>query len=238
MDDPARTTFHDALAKSDNAATRALADVVVGQTNGQLTCWGDLVDYVRAHFENDADSLALWQVLTAVGDRRPELLFLDIHRTRPTVLRALLADAQHVAPLVQCALVSMPEAEPLLASAKEGLGPAARELVAAAPTVRAQERVVYETHMTALRSQRSSVAYSDAAVAQHLAEFVVPLRGLAAGPILAATGGQAAPAGPAAPTGPAAAAGGPPAQPLGPRAAEGTHLIAEAGQALRPGGSQ
>lgn len=237
MDDPARTTFHDALAKSDNAATRALADVVVGQTNGQLTCWGDLADYVRAHFQSDADSLALWQVLTAVGDRRPELLFLDIHRARPTVLRALLSNAQQLAPLVQCALVSMPEAEPLLPTATETLGPAARELVAAAPTIRAQERVTYETHMTTLRSQRASVAYSDAAVAQHLAELVVPLRGIAAGPILGAAGGAAAPSQPAAPTGPAAA-GGAPAEPLGPRAAEGTHLIAEAGQALRPGGTQ
>jgi hypothetical protein len=78
MDDQVRTNFHDALARSDNAATRALADVVVGQVDGQLACWGDLVDYVHRHFEKDEDSLALWRVLTAVGDRRPQLLWVRL----------------------------------------------------------------------------------------------------------------------------------------------------------------
>ena len=121
MEEATRTLFHDALSKSDNPATRALADVVTAAPEGRVACWGDLVAYVRDHFQHDDDSIALWHVLTAVGDRRPQLLFLDLHRTRPIVLRSILADATRVPPIVQCALVSMPEAEPLLANLPEGI---------------------------------------------------------------------------------------------------------------------
>jgi hypothetical protein len=216
MDDQVRTMFHDALARSDNEATRALAEVVTGQVNGQLACWGDLVDYVRAHFEKDEDSLALWRVLNAVGDRRPQLLFLDVHRARPTILRALLADATHIAPIVQCALVSMPEAEPLIATPPAGLAPAAREIATSAPAIRLEERAVYETQMSSLRTQRASVPYAEATVLRHLSELVLPLRAPVEAPPVAA---------PNAPASPAVAP-----------ATHASQLITEAGQVLRPGG--
>ncbi len=220
MDDQVRTTFHDALARSENAATRALADVVVGQVNGQLACWGDLVDYVHGHFERDEDSLALWRVLTDVGDRRPQLLFLDVHRARPTILRALLADATRIPPIVQCALVSMPEVEPLIETPPAGLAPAAREIATSAPAVRVEERAVYEPQMSSLRTQRAAAPYSEDLVLRHISELVLPLR----------TPVEVPPAAPiAAPNAPAS-----------PAVTPATHaqLITEAGQVLRPGGPQ
>lgn len=219
MDDHLRTVFRDALARSDNEATRALAEVVVGEVNGQLACWGDLVDYARAHFERDEDSLALWRVLTAVGDRRPQLLFLDVHRARPTVLRALLADATHIAPIVQCALVSMPEVEPLLSTRPAGLAPAAMEIAMSAPAIRADERAVYESQMSSLRTQRASARYNEDTVLRHLSELVLPLRAPVEAP----------------PTPPVAV----PNAPTSPALTPVTHaspLITEAGQVLRPGG--
>jgi hypothetical protein len=217
MDDQVRTTFHDALARSENAATRALADVVVGQVNGQLACWGDLVDYVHGHFERDEDSLALWRVLTDVGDRRPQLLFLDVHRARPTILRALLADATRIPPIVQCALVSMPEVEPLIETPPAGLAPAAREIATSAPAVRVEERAVYEPQMSSLRTQRAAAPYSEDLVLRHISEFVLPLRSPVEVPPVAA-----------------------PNAPASPAVTPATHaqLITEAGQVLRPGGPQ
>jgi hypothetical protein len=176
MEEATRTLFHDALSKSDNPATRALADVVTAAPEGRVACWGDLVAYVRDHFQRDDDSIALWQVLTAVGDRRPQLLFLDLHRARPTVLRSILADAAHVPSLVQCALVSMPEAEPLLANLPEGIAPAAREIAAGTPQIRVRERAVYEAHMGSLRVQRASAPYSPDAVLRHITEATQALR--------------------------------------------------------------
>jgi hypothetical protein len=171
MDEATRTTFHDALANSTNAAARALADFVIATPNGRPTCWGDLVDYARAHFQTDDDSLALWKVLTDVGDRRPQLLFLDIHRARPSVLRSILADTARVPPIVQCALVAMPEAEPLLATALDGLAPAAREIAAAPRDVRARERVIYDAHVGSLNAQRAGAPFSQDAVLHHLSEL-------------------------------------------------------------------
>ena len=176
MEAATRTLFHDALSKSDNPATRALADVVTAAPEGRVSCWGDLVAYVRDHFQRDDDSVALWHVLTAVGDRRPQLLFLDLHRARPTVLRSILADATHVPPLVQCALVSMPEAEPLLANLPEGIAPAAREIAAGTPQIRMRERAVYEAHMGSLRVQRAAAPYSQEAVLRHITEATLALR--------------------------------------------------------------
>lgn len=171
MDEATRTTFHDALAKSPNAATHALADFVVAAPNGRLACWGDLVDYVRGHFQADNDSLALWKVLTDVGDRRPQLLFLDIHRARPAVLRSILGDVSRVAPTVQCALVSMPEVEPLVANVPDGLAPAAREIIASPKEIRAQERAIYDSHVGALSAQRASAPVNPDAVLHHIAEL-------------------------------------------------------------------
>ena len=176
MDDTTRIVFHDALAKSANAATRALADAVIATPGGRVTCWGDLVDYVRAHFLSDEDSLALWQVLADVGDRRPQLLFLDVNRARPAVLRALFADVTRVPPIVQCALVSMPEAAPLLATLPEALSPAAREIAASAPAARVRESAIYESHMGALRVQRGALPFSQDAVVRHINEAMQLLR--------------------------------------------------------------
>ena len=176
MDDTTRTVFHDALAKSANAATRALADVVVARPEGRVACWGDLVDFVRAHFQSDEDSLALWQVLADVGDRRPQLLFLDVNRVRPAVLQALFADVARVPPIVQCALVSMPEAASLLASLPDALSPAAREIATSTATVRVREGAIYESHMGALRVQRGALPFSQDAVIRHINEAMQLLR--------------------------------------------------------------
>lgn len=233
MEEATRTVFHDALAKSPNQATRALAEVVVATPEGRVACWGDLVDYVREHFQSDDDSVALWKVLTDVGDRRPQLLFLDIHRARPAVLRSILADTSRVAPIVQCALVAMPEAAPLVANATENLAPAASELAAGSGDVRARERAVYESHMGSLRAQRAGAAFSQDAVLRHIEE-AAPLLAAIAQPV---TGAPQAPH----PV-PQPVIEAPQAPHLVPQpvieAPQAPRRILEVPQALRPGGPQ
>jgi len=232
MEDATRTLFHDALAKSANATTRALADVVVAETQGRLACWGDLVEYVRAHFQSDDDSLALWRVLTDVGDRRPQLLFLDVHRARPGVLRGVLGDVARIPVAVQCALVSMPEAEPLLAALPSELSPAAREIATATPTVRVRERAIYDAHVGSLRSRRAGATLGADAIVRHLTDGATLLRTLAdvrvPSPIVATN----QPVEVAQPARPDVATNAVPVIP----APQVVHPIIEAPQALRPGG--
>jgi hypothetical protein len=140
-----------------------------------------------------------------------------VHRARPTILRALLADATHIPPIVQCALVSMPEVEPLIETPPAGLAPAAREIATSAPAVRVEERAVYESQMSSLRTQRAAAPYSEDLVLRHISELVLPLRTPVEVPPVAA-----------------------PNAPASPAVTPATHaqLITEAGQVLRPGGPQ
>jgi hypothetical protein len=156
-----RRRIHDALAPATAPALRRFASAIIARNGERMACWGDLADVATDTLARDEDSIDLWRALVAVGDLRPMLIFIDFHRGRPHILEALLADAGALPFLIQCALVSLPEAEPLVPTSPAGLCAAARELAAAPPERRERDRAVYQSHMSALRGQRAARASTD-----------------------------------------------------------------------------
>jgi hypothetical protein len=155
MDLPLRQQIRDTLLRTTVPALHAFADAILAREGDRVACWGNLADYVLAHIERDDDRIALWGALVEVGDRRSLLVFLDLNRDRPKVIRAALEDVSRLPVTIQRALVSMAEAEPHLKVALPHLGPAALELVADAEAC-GRDRTLYEAHMSALRAQRAA----------------------------------------------------------------------------------
>lgn len=155
MDLPLRQQIRDAFLRTTVPALHAFAQAIFEREGDRIACWGNLADHVLAHFDRDDDRIALWRALVEVGDRRPLLVFLDLQRDRPEVLRAALEDADLLPLTVQRALISMPEVEPHLELALPKLGTGALELVADAEA-RARDRALYESHMAALRAHRAA----------------------------------------------------------------------------------
>ncbi len=156
MEFPLRHRIRDALLRTNAPALVAFADAIIARDGDRMACWGNLADHVRSQITVDADRIELWRVLVDIGDRRALLLFLDLNRDRPSVLRAIFDAADGLAPVIQCALVTMPEAAPLLRLPLPHLGSAARELIASGAESIARDRATYEAHMSALRGQRAA----------------------------------------------------------------------------------
>ena len=138
----------------DTPALRGFAEEIAAIKGGRLACWGTLAAFVKDRVENDEDRIALWRTLVDVGDRRPLLVFLDLCRARPKVLAAVAEDVGRLSPTMQCAFVSMPEAEGLWERALPRLGPAARDVLERGPEAVLRERAVYAAHMGALRAHQ------------------------------------------------------------------------------------
>lgn len=155
MDLPLRQQIHDALLRTTAPVLHRFASALFERDGDRIPCWGNLADHVLARLDRDEDRIALWRALVEVGDRRPLLVFLDLHRDSPAVLRAALEDIAGLPTTVQRALVSMEEVEPLLDVALPLLGPGALELVADAEA-RAKDRALYQSHMDALRAHRAA----------------------------------------------------------------------------------
>jgi hypothetical protein len=151
-----RQRIRDALLGTTSPALQAFAQAMVLRDSDRMACWGNLADHVLDHVVRDDDRIALWRVLVDIADRRPLLVFLDLNRDRPGVLRAVLEDVAHLPATLQCALVSMPEAQALLAPVVARLHPAALEVLEAGEEAKGRERVLYEAHMKSLRAQRAA----------------------------------------------------------------------------------
>jgi hypothetical protein len=156
MDAELRRRIYTALASQRAPSLQRLASAVKGADGTAIACWGDLADAAHASLQSDAERLALWHALLDAGDIRALMLFIDLQRDRPDVLREMLADAARVPFTVQCALVTAPEVARLGAPAPAGLCAAARELIGAPEERRSRDRAVYEAHMSALRAQRAT----------------------------------------------------------------------------------
>jgi hypothetical protein len=155
MDLPLRQQIYDALLRTTAPALHRFASALFEREADRIPCWGNLADHALALLDRDEDRIALWRVLVEVGDRRPLLVFLDLHRDRPAVLRAALEDVAALPTTVERALVSMEEVEPLVELALPHLGPSALELVAD-EEARAKDRALYQSHMHALRAHRAA----------------------------------------------------------------------------------
>lgn len=156
MNLPLRTQIRDALLRTAVPALHAFADAIIARDGERMACWGNLADHVLEHIPRDDDRIALWRVLLDVADPKPLLVFFDLNRDRPAVLRAVVDDVERLPPALQRALITMPEVEPLLELALPHLGPSALELVAAGIDAQTRDRAVYEAHMSALRAQRAA----------------------------------------------------------------------------------
>lgn len=156
-----RQRIREALLRRPSPALLAFGEAIAARNGDRMACWGNLADHILERFERDEDRLALWRALVEVRDLRPLLLFLDLNRDRPGVLRAILQEPEALPAVIQCALVSMPETQPLL-EPQPALHPAALEIVSGGETVRQRERALYEAHMASLKAQRAATFSSDA----------------------------------------------------------------------------
>ncbi len=127
--------------------------VKLGDAMSSDACWGTLVEALERLCTSDADYLALFDILVNLEDARPLILFMSAVRTREEVLRHMLKRAGELPRSVQCALVTMPECEALLAELAPRTCAAAMELASDAEKRRVSQPV-YASHMGALRSMR------------------------------------------------------------------------------------
>jgi len=127
--------------------------VKVGDAVSSEACWGTLVEALELLCTVDADYLALFDILVKIDDARALILFMSAVRARKGVLRYMLERAGELPRSVQCALVTMPECEPLLAALAPSTCAAAMELASDAEKRRGSQPV-YASHMGALRSMR------------------------------------------------------------------------------------
>ncbi len=151
-----RARIRKLLLRAASPALRAFADAIVDNDGARYACWGNLAEHVLEKLDTVDERLALWNALIEANDRRPMLLFLDLVREQPDVLRAVLADLERVPPAIQCALVSMKETESLLEPALPHLCAAALEIIGGGEDSKTRERSVYAAHMASLRGQRAA----------------------------------------------------------------------------------
>jgi hypothetical protein len=148
-----RQSFVDVLQQADSAPAQAFARCIFEPRGERRACWGNLAEEAARLFACAEDVWILWRALVLVGDARALLVFLDLFRERAEVLHKVVESLSSLPATVQCAVVSMPEAEPLL-SPDLDLHPAALELLAASPQVRRQEHALHTARMRALRALR------------------------------------------------------------------------------------
>jgi hypothetical protein len=146
--DQLRVSLASALSQESSLNLRRLGHAVAGHA-----CWGTIVVALEDLCKDDRDFLLLFDTLAHLGDARALLLFLSAVRSRPLVLEAMLECAERLPRVVQCALVTCSECEPLLSHLSRGACAAALEL-AADPKKRRKSQLVHESHIGALRSMR------------------------------------------------------------------------------------
>jgi hypothetical protein len=100
-------------------------------------------------------------MLRECDDARAWLVFLGEARSRPVVLEALMQSAPGLPRTVQCALVSLPEAEALLGKLPPAAC-AAAHAIASSTHERTSARAVYEAHIGSLQAMRWGAAPPDA----------------------------------------------------------------------------
>lgn len=123
----------------------------LGSTIEQGGCWGTLVDDVERICTEDADYVALLDILIQLKEARALLLFVMAVRHKPAVFALVARRADELPRTVQCALVSLPEVDQVKDAPTEKLCAAAREILASA-RAREEARVEYEAHTRHLRS--------------------------------------------------------------------------------------
>jgi hypothetical protein len=136
---------------------------LVALTEGvtSTACWGSLARWLSHTCREDADLRALMPMLRECDDARAWLVFLGEARSHPSLLDALMQSAPGLPRTVQCALVSLHEAEGLLASlAPEAC--AAAHAIASSAHERASARAVYEAHIASLQAMRWGAAPPEA----------------------------------------------------------------------------
>jgi len=154
-----RQSFVDVLLQADSAPAQAFARCILEPQGDRRACWGNLAEEAARLFTRTEDALLLWRALMQVGDARALLVFLDLFREHGEVLREVVASLASLPATLQCAVVSMPEFEPLL-SPEFDLHPAARELLAASPSTRRKEHALHTARMRALQALRAGSSLS------------------------------------------------------------------------------
>lgn len=149
-----RQSFSDVFARSPNQQVQAFVDHVLEPRGSHRPCWGNLAEEVERSFVEPGDALAFWRALVEVEDARALLVFLDLFRGRPEVLREIARNSSTLPAIIQCALVVMPETEGSLV-AGDAMHPAAREWLAADVITRRHEHEVVLARMRALRAWRT-----------------------------------------------------------------------------------
>jgi hypothetical protein len=155
VSDP-RAFIADAMRALNRSSASAFAHFLSDGVAGALPCWGGLADHFEAIFTTDEDRVAAWDALSVVGERAALLLFLDLNRARPAVLRAVLARASELPATIQVALVTLEGTPEPSAEEARRLHPAARAALAD-PTARQRERAFYAACARSLRDQRVPV---------------------------------------------------------------------------------
>jgi hypothetical protein len=151
-----RSKLGEMLRRSKNDHLMALTQGVTS-----TACWGTLARWLSHTCPEDADLHALIPMLRECDDARAWLVFLGEARSRLEVLETLMRGAADLPRTVQCALVSLPEAETLL----ERLSPAAcaaAHAIASSVEERAAMRTVYEAHIASLQAMRWGAAPPEA----------------------------------------------------------------------------
>jgi len=156
-DEQLRLNLATRLRSSGVASLRELAATISNPS--ALPCWGGIATVAGRLVTSEADRVELTKALLDLGDARCLLLQLAIQRGHELVLRALLDDINRVPSVVQCALATLPEVEPLLTPARiAALHPAARRLREAPPAQREVERQFYAGLQQVLLVQIAPVA--------------------------------------------------------------------------------
>ena len=96
---------------------------------GAMPCWGALSERFDAEFPSSSMRLEVWRELVELGDRRPQLLFVDLNRERPEVLERVVADAERLPEEVQRVLITSEPARPFVLRSLSKFRPAARQLL-------------------------------------------------------------------------------------------------------------
>ncbi len=145
-----------ALERVDTPACRELAGALrTTPTEGTpIPCWGALTELASRSFESDEEAAVLWSVVLRIGDARMLLVFLDVFRGRPAVLRRVGADVARLPVLVQRAFVALPEAAAIAVEHAAEFHPAARQLVEEGADALLVEQEQFEAWVSQLRALR------------------------------------------------------------------------------------
>ena len=149
-----RQSFVDVLLQAECEPVQTFARCILEPRGDRRACWGNLAEDAARLFARTEDALVFWRALVLVGDDRALLVFLDLFREHGEVLREVVESLSSLPATLQCAVISMPEIEPLLTPGID-LHPAARELLEGTPRMRRKEHAFHTARMRALRALRA-----------------------------------------------------------------------------------